>query len=176
MMMMMMETDKKCSVVFIVCREANCDFNGGTCVEREGKAHCLCANNCKDVANSLCGANGKTYQSHCQLRFEACQMNVRIAVAHLGTCQGKGRNRLKIIHSFFADPCQNVRCGLGRKCFNANGKAECRCHNNCEGENKTIVCGSDGNTYTGECTMLYEACTKDTTVTVSYSGECGKKI
>eukprot|EP00118_Oscarella_pearsei_P003609 m.15050 g.15050 ORF g.15050 m.15050 type:complete len:563 (+) comp26139_c0_seq1:188-1876(+) len=148
-----------CPLTQVQCLKTTC-VSDGVCVVRQGRISCLCIETCPNIRNTLCGADGKTYYNYCRLKLNACRLNTRIAIAHLGRC--------------ISDPCDEVRCGLGRKCFAVNEKAECQCHDDCKDENGTAICGSNGKTYMGECLMQYTACQMKMVLTVAHSGACGK--
>ena len=53
------------------CSTVPCDF-GGTCKTVEGLAKCECDFACADDKNAVCGSDGKTYSTNCELQKEQC--------------------------------------------------------------------------------------------------------
>lgn len=64
-----------------------CPF-GAECVEDEdtGRAVCRCVDTCSDVFAPVCGNDGVTYTSDCQLRMAACAQKSRIYVVRHESC------------------------------------------------------------------------------------------
>ena len=53
------------------CSTVPCDF-GGTCKIVEGLAKCECDFPCADDKNKVCGSDGNTYSTNCELQKEQC--------------------------------------------------------------------------------------------------------
>ncbi|KAJ9599102.1 hypothetical protein L9F63_010416, partial [Diploptera punctata] len=73
------------------CADLTCYF-GATCEERRlGFAECVCRSTCadEDSVNShvVCGNDGQTYGSECQLKLFACRYQKDIVVQALGSCK-----------------------------------------------------------------------------------------
>lgn len=64
-----------------------CAF-GAECLvdERTQQAYCKCRETCSDVFAPVCGSDGVTYSSDCQLKMAACAQQTRIYIAHHGQC------------------------------------------------------------------------------------------
>lgn len=78
------------------CMELVCGF-GGECKEQNGRAYCDCSNlPClpKDHKNSavVCGSDGRTYQSECQLQRTSCEQQTHLYMHHLAPCHN-GRSK-----------------------------------------------------------------------------------
>lgn len=99
------------------CDELNCYFNA-TCEVHEGQAKCICHFTCPQdyhshyqvlfflfgklvvrysplnvvvtlVSQAVCGNDGQTYSSECQLKLYSCRYQKDIAVQALSSCTGK---------------------------------------------------------------------------------------
>ncbi|KAM5125370.1 LOW QUALITY PROTEIN: agrin-like [Callospermophilus lateralis] len=72
----------------VTCAEMHCEF-GASCVEEAGSAHCICpALTCPEAsATKVCGSDGITYGSRCQLKTIACRQGLDIFTQSLGPCQ-----------------------------------------------------------------------------------------
>lgn len=74
------------------CAELTCYF-GASCEEHHGgHAECVCRSTCADEDSSsshvVCGNDGQTYGSECQLKLFACRYQKDIVVQALGPCKG----------------------------------------------------------------------------------------
>uniref|UniRef100_A0A6P7FT13 Agrin-like n=1 Tax=Diabrotica virgifera virgifera TaxID=50390 RepID=A0A6P7FT13_DIAVI len=70
------------------CAERNCYF-GAVCIEKDRKALCECHLNCTNSRDSqvVCGSDGKTYSSSCDLRRSACKLQRDIVLQGFGSCK-----------------------------------------------------------------------------------------
>lgn len=59
---------------------------GQECIIEEGNATCQCISRCPDHKKTVCGSDGITYPSHCELHRTACVMNKKIAIETNGPC------------------------------------------------------------------------------------------
>lgn len=70
------------------CNELQCFF-GAKCEDHDGHAECICDAKCSQPAqNPVCGSDGQTYGSDCQLQLFACRYQKDIVVRALGRCPG----------------------------------------------------------------------------------------
>lgn len=72
------------------CSEINCNYPGAYCtIEEGGEARCVCETiNCdeKKKFEVVCGNDGQTYASECDLIKFACAKQIDIQVAYVGQC------------------------------------------------------------------------------------------
>ncbi|CAG2057628.1 unnamed protein product, partial [Timema podura] len=71
------------------CNELTCYF-GAICEEHVGHAKCVCRSTCSedfDNMQAVCGNDGQTYGSECQLKLFACRYQKDIVVQALGACK-----------------------------------------------------------------------------------------
>ncbi|GFR23097.1 agrin [Trichonephila clavata] len=64
-----------------------CTF-GSQCLvdESTNRAYCRCGETCSEVFAPVCGNDGVTYSSECQLRLSSCTQQRRILVLRQGPC------------------------------------------------------------------------------------------
>ncbi|KAM8829956.1 agrin isoform 2-T2 [Synchiropus picturatus] len=127
---------------------ANCSF-GAICDAQSGA--CVCAQECVESHQPVCGSDGNTYSSQCQLHVAACTHQVDLKVVSQGKCK----------------TCGNTVCAWGAVCV--QNKCECP---QCAAETLSPVCGSDGNTYDNECELRMLSCKQQKRVEVAKPGSC----
>ncbi|XP_047394467.1 agrin isoform X4 [Sciurus carolinensis] len=132
------------------CRGVQCAF-GATCTVKNGEAACECRQACSGVYDPVCGSDGITYGSTCELEAMACALGRDIQVARRGPC----------------DPCG--QCRFGALCEAETGR--CVCPSECVASAQP-VCGSDGHTYASECELHVHACTHQISLHVASAGHC----
>ncbi|XP_011248478.1 agrin isoform X2 [Mus musculus] len=132
------------------CRGAQCAF-GATCTVKNGKAVCECQRVCSGGYDPVCGSDGVTYGSVCELESMACTLGREIRVARRGPCDRCGQ------------------CRFGSLCEVETGR--CVCPSECV-ESAQPVCGSDGHTYASECELHVHACTHQISLYVASAGHC----
>ncbi|GFW86389.1 hypothetical protein TNCV_4331731 [Trichonephila clavipes] len=69
------------------CNKMLCTF-GSQCLvdESTNRAYCRCGETCSEVFAPVCGKDGVTYSSECQLRLSSCTQQRRILVLRQGPC------------------------------------------------------------------------------------------
>lgn len=68
------------------CDKTFCAW-GAHCINSpDGRALCQCPTFCKQKTDPVCGTDGKTYSSHCQLRVASCKARLNTRVKHAGEC------------------------------------------------------------------------------------------
>ncbi|XP_041654649.1 agrin isoform X2 [Cheilinus undulatus] len=127
---------------------ANCSF-GAICDAQSGQ--CLCPSECVNSHQPVCGSDGVTYQSECDLHVQACKDQTDIRVVSQGECK----------------TCGSTVCAWGARCV--QNKCECP---QCTGEAFSVVCGSDGTTYNNECELRLSSCMQKKRIDVTKPGSC----
>lgn len=115
----------------------------------------------------VCGSDGRTYNTECQLKKRACRTdNSALVVAYRGHCQTS---------------CKKVNCMNGLQCVEDNyAIPHCIvCSIQCPADDNTkkidptrAVCGVDGNTYKSTCDINRMVCKIGRSIAVAYPGPC----
>ncbi|KAG8434439.1 hypothetical protein GDO86_012708 [Hymenochirus boettgeri] len=129
-------------------RCGKCQF-GAICEAETGR--CVCPTECVPSAQPVCGTDGNTYGSECELNVRACTQQINLQVAAQGDCK----------------TCGNTVCVFGAKCVNH----QCVCPS-CERQPYLPVCGSDGVTYANQCELKAASCKQMKKIGVSRAGSC----
>ncbi|XP_028848509.1 agrin isoform X3 [Denticeps clupeoides] len=133
------------------CLKKKCHF-GAACVVQNGEPVCECPNACPQAREPVCGSDGQTYGSRCEMHAMSCALQKEIHVLRPGPC---------------VESCLN--CSFGGICDGQTGK--CVCPTECVDIHQP-VCGSDGVTYENECKLNVKACTKQLDLKVVAREEC----
>ncbi|XP_052572618.1 agrin isoform X2 [Peromyscus californicus insignis] len=132
------------------CHGVQCAF-GAICTVKNGEAVCECQQVCSGIYDPVCGNDGVTYGSVCELESMACALKREIRVARRGPCDRCGQ------------------CRFGSLCEMETGR--CVCPSECVASAQP-VCGSDGRTYASECELHVHACTHQISLHVASAGHC----
>ncbi|KAM9687274.1 agrin isoform 2-T2 [Trichechus inunguis] len=132
------------------CLGVQCPF-GAMCAVKNGEAACECPQACPGIYDPVCGSDGITYGSACELAATACALGRETRVARRGPCDRCGQ------------------CHFGALCEAETGR--CVCPSECVASAQP-VCGSDGRTYASECELHVAACTRQISLHVAAAGHC----
>ncbi|XP_063741777.1 agrin isoform X2 [Eleginops maclovinus] len=127
---------------------ANCSF-GAICDAQSGQ--CVCASECVESHQPVCGSDGSTYNSECELHVRACKRQMDLRVVSQGECK----------------TCGSTVCAWGGRCV----QNLCECPQ-CSGEAFSPVCGSDGTTYNNECELRTASCMQKRKIDAAKPGSC----
>ncbi|XP_071370587.1 agrin-like, partial [Centroberyx affinis] len=133
------------------CLEKACD-HGAVCVVKNDEPVCECPEACPQTPDPVCGSDGHSYGSPCEMRAMGCALQTAIHIQHKGPCD---------------EACAN--CSFGAICDAQTGL--CVCPSECV-ESHQPVCGSDGTTYDSECELHVRACKEQMDLRVVSQGEC----
>ncbi|NXU35218.1 AGRIN protein, partial [Drymodes brunneopygia] len=129
-------------------RCGKCQF-GAICEAESGR--CVCPTECVPSAQPVCGTDGNTYGSECELHVRACTQQRDIQVAAQGHCKS----------------CGSSVCSFGSRCVGG----QCVCPQ-CERQPPAPVCGTDGITYPSPCQLQVASCQLQRSIEVARTGPC----
>ncbi|XP_049877117.1 agrin-like [Pectinophora gossypiella] len=143
------------------CADIVCQGGGDCSVDPDtGRPVCLCNHNCTEAQETdvVCGSDGQTYPSQCELDSTACRAQSELRTAYRGDCA----------------LCEGVRCSFGAHC----SAGECMCPTDCTGAAREPVCGSTMQTYPNECELQKAACRlpPPATLHVIFYGDCKDRL
>ncbi|CAH4031197.1 unnamed protein product [Pieris brassicae] len=143
----------------LTCGDIVC-LGGGDCEvdALTGRPVCRCIHNCTDTQDVVCGNDGQTYKSQCELDSTACREQSDLRLAYNGDCA----------------LCEGVQCSFGAHCI----AGECLCPTNCMGAPHEPVCSSSMQTYPNECELQKAACgvPPPTKLHVIFYGDCKDRL
>ncbi|XP_047526387.1 agrin-like isoform X6 [Pieris napi] len=143
----------------LTCGDIVC-LGGGDCEVDvlTGRPVCRCIHNCTDSQEVVCGNDGRTYKSQCELDSTACREQSDLRLAYNGDCA----------------LCEGVQCSFGAHCV----AGECLCPTDCTGAPHEPVCSSSMQTYPNECELQKAACgvPPPTKLHVIFYGDCKDRL
>ncbi|KAI1287357.1 Agrin [Halotydeus destructor] len=119
-------------------------------------ATAVCTQVCLRAQEPVCGSNGQSYNSECDLQMDSCRTKSNVTVEHLGPC----------------DLCLKITCKFGAIC----DKGICICFQDCRYEPLEPICASDGANYHNECHMRQVACVYEKHIEVAFYGQCEDSV
>nr|XP_033777434.1 agrin isoform X2 [Geotrypetes seraphini] len=129
-------------------RCGKCQF-GAICEAETGR--CVCPTECVPSSQPVCGTDGKTYGSECELHVRACTQQINLKVAAQGDCKS----------------CGSTICSFGAQCVDG----QCVCPQ-CDRQPYLQVCGSNGITYDSKCHLQTASCQQKKVIELSRIGPC----
>ncbi|KAL9920063.1 follistatin isoform 2-T13 [Glossina fuscipes fuscipes] len=167
------------------CNGVKC-LNGLTCVEDQYTIpHCIvCKIECAqdddldsngidvDATQAVCGMDGKTYKSTCDINRMVCKVGRSIGVAYPGPCRDDQVT------------CDDVSCGPKQVCLKdlLTHKPRCSsCRYKCSRKRHSTthyrfeeskICGVNNRTYNSWCEMRKDSCATGFYIDLKYAGEC----
>uniref|UniRef100_A0A672LT86 Agrin n=1 Tax=Sinocyclocheilus grahami TaxID=75366 RepID=A0A672LT86_SINGR len=143
----------------------NCSF-GAICDAQTGR--CVCPKGCLETRQPVCGSDGMTYENECKLNVEACTKQLDLRVVAHGECNcGSGGS------GSGSETCEQDRCQrYGGSWDDDTEDDRCVCDFNCQTVPRSLVCGSDGTTYTSECELKKARCEKQMDLLLQSQGPC----
>ncbi|CAG0900440.1 unnamed protein product, partial [Darwinula stevensoni] len=147
------------------CQSVRCTGDLRCVLDQNGDPHCVAcraASTCDEGGSDLCGSDGRTYPSACELESAACELGRAIPVAHEGPCLPNAT-------------CSTVRCRPGQSCLveATTGRPRCvTCPPQCDSLKPVAVCASNNATYTSWCEMMKQACRSGLALDVLGRGTC----
>ncbi|KAG6440429.1 hypothetical protein O3G_MSEX001336 [Manduca sexta] len=143
------------------CADIVCQGGGDCIVDGDtGRPVCHCNHNCTEAQESaaVCGTDGQTYPSQCELDSTACREQSDLRLAYKGDCA----------------LCEDVQCSFGAIC----AAGECICPTDCTGAAREPVCSSTMQTYPNECELQKAACRLPPpgTLHVIFYGDCKDRL
>ncbi|KAL1021294.1 hypothetical protein UPYG_G00011350 [Umbra pygmaea] len=130
---------------------ANCSF-GAICDAQSGR--CVCPQECVESHQPVCGSDGTTYISECELHVRACTKQLALQVVAQGECK----------------TCGSSVCAWGAHCI----QNKCVCPQ-CQGQAFSPVCGSDGITYDNTCELGVASCVLRKKIDIAKPGSCDEE-
>ncbi|CAB0041271.1 unnamed protein product, partial [Trichogramma brassicae] len=180
-----------------VCESKKCEHYGVCETDTNGEAKCVCPSECSNNSSEspgsssssavVCGSDGVTYDSECELKKVSCKTQSLIVVSYKGDC-GEYRptrktktsskatrtvRRVMYRYYYYSEQCANVACENGARCE----AGQCICPLQCPEPTGDSVCGSNSKTYPSECELQKAACQREPHLPplhVTFYGECGE--
>ncbi|KAL4228323.1 hypothetical protein ACF0H5_013754 [Mactra antiquata] len=150
------------------CRLVRCKQGQQCMQDQNGTPHCVTCNTfCNQFipdshANYLCGENGQTYRSSCELKADMCKQGKGIRIAHSGHCNAN-------------ETCESVKCSRGSTCLkhSITGQPICvDCTARCYQSINVPICATDRHTYSNYCHMIAHRCKTGIYISAHRRGPC----
>ncbi|KAK2105581.1 hypothetical protein P7K49_015095 [Saguinus oedipus] len=142
------------------CVGVQCAF-GATCSVKNGQAACECRQACSGLYDPVCGSDGVTYGSVCELQTTACTLGREVRVWRARGRVGAVGGRFLV--ALVTEPPPQTTAG--------NRALRCVCPR-CEHPPPGPVCGSDGVTYDSTCELREAACRQQKQIEEARAGPC----
>ncbi|XP_069039939.1 agrin isoform X5 [Lepisosteus oculatus] len=149
------------------CGDGVCSW-GAMCVRNQ----CVCPSCAGQPGAPVCGSDGVTYDSACDLRAASCHLRKKIDIARTGPCDeecgssggsGSGED----------SACEQERCKKFGGSWDEDAEDDrCVCDFTCQSVPRSQVCGTDGRTYSSECELKKTRCEKQAHVEIHSQGPC----
>ncbi|XP_053406207.1 follistatin-like isoform X2 [Mercenaria mercenaria] len=151
------------------CKRVECETGKHCLQDQNGAPHCIpCHEHCDSITPNnpedyMCGENGKTYRSTCELKADICKTGRSIRISHSGKCTAH-------------ENCKTLACPRGTTCLVSavSGKPVCmNCYRNASCLHTNVpICGTDKKTYSSYCRMLKSGCRSGVFVSTLRRGPC----
>ena len=96
---------KEAKAIENICSNIKCDYPGSYCsVGASGEPKCVCETiTCRSDNVKVCGEDGQTYASYCDLQKFSCDKQTQIRVRYTGHCSQGKKNKVDVFFwkSFF---------------------------------------------------------------------------
>jgi len=140
---------KKCASKAATCAKLNCP---------KSKISQLAALIGQDASEKVCGNDGVTYESMCELRKTTCTKGVQMS--HPGPCVDllKVNENKKLKKQFGSRSFEAPICPQECPEDHEENSIRFRSLSGSYTAKKNVICGSDGNTYSSECDMKRRTC------------------
>ncbi|OWA50498.1 putative Follistatin-A [Hypsibius exemplaris] len=150
------------------CETVKCREDQHCIHDSDHQPYCVrCMDNCPDIYSPMCGTDGVTYDSMCDLNRASCRNKAKnIKYAHRGECN-------------VSSSCSDVKCTGSEVCvldIRRNVPRCVRCDLNCVNSELDraggAMCGSDGVTYPSWCKLRESSCNTGVLIHVERIGDC----
>lgn len=80
------DTESDCLAGVNPCMSVRCQVGEECEINKFGIARCECPTQCEPVMRPVCGEDGRTYESLCEMSRSSCMHKKLIEVKHAGSC------------------------------------------------------------------------------------------